>query len=51
MEHEDALKMLGCSKLSAEVKNELYELYLADAEEHSIATALEKLESSIKDLG
>jgi len=45
----EALRMLARSGLPSDTQRELYELYAEDCEEHSRATALENLDSAIKD--
>lgn len=49
-EHDTAITMIRESKLSRGDKRDLYEIYLEDAEEHSVHAALDSLASSIRDL-
>jgi hypothetical protein len=47
--HKEALLTIRKTGLSTDTKYELYEQYLEDLDEHSVATALEKLGTGISD--
>ena len=47
--HSDAVTMLRASGLSQSEQQDLYEMYQEDCEEYSEYTALEKLETGIRD--
>jgi hypothetical protein len=50
-DHTEVRDILNATTLSQNEKMDLYEMYLEEIEEgHSIATAIEKTEASIKDI-
>ena len=50
MSSKTALEQLRGTKLSTDTKYDLYEQYLEDEDRFSAATALEKLDTAIRDL-
>lgn len=48
--HGEAIKLLRESSLSGRDKRDLYELYQEECEDTSVQTAMERLQSDIRDM-